>query len=44
MADLDDMIEHCDSCGEELELGQIGECDDCQHEREDVKVNQTSAQ
>lgn len=36
---LKDMVEHCDSCGEELEVGQIGECDDCQAEREDSQVN-----
>lgn len=27
MSTLEDMVEHCDSCGEELEIGQIGLCD-----------------
>lgn len=30
MATLESMVEHCESCGVELELGQIGLCDDCQ--------------
>lgn len=30
MANLNQMTEHCDECGEELELGQIGLCDCCQ--------------
>lgn len=32
------MVERCDSCGEELEIGQIGECDECQAEREDSQA------
>jgi predicted ATP-dependent serine protease len=31
-----DMVEYCDSCGEEFH-GQIGECDDCRAERDDVQ-------
>ena len=30
MSTLNDMVEHCGSCGDELEIGQIGECNDCQ--------------
>lgn len=26
----EDMLEHCDGCSGELELGQIGKCDSCQ--------------
>ena len=26
----EDMLEHCEACGFELENGQIGQCDDCQ--------------
>lgn len=33
MANLDDMKEYCETCAEELELGQIGECDCCQQEK-----------
>ena len=42
MANLLDMTEHCDSCGELLEVGQIGECDDCQAEREDARIDSTT--
>lgn len=35
MANLEDMQENCEECGTELEIGQIGECDDCQHEHAD---------
>jgi hypothetical protein len=38
MTTLHSMQEQCDSRGEELELGQIGECDECQAEREDYQV------
>lgn len=30
MATLAQMVEHCSECGVELEIGQIGKCDDCQ--------------
>lgn len=30
MSTLQDMVEHCDACGTELESGQIGDCNDCQ--------------
>lgn len=40
MTTLKDMVEHCDSCGQELEPGQIGECADCQAEREDSQVEE----
>lgn len=30
MSTISDMQEHCDECGAELELGQIGICDSCQ--------------
>lgn len=33
MANLDDMREYCETCSEELELGQIGACDCCQQKR-----------
>lgn len=32
MASLEDMQENCEECGAEMEIGQIGECDDCHHE------------
>ncbi len=38
MSTLKSMAEECHSCGEELEPGQIGECADCQAEREDARV------
>jgi hypothetical protein len=41
MTNLREMTEHCDSCGEELEIGQIGECDECQAEREDARIDWT---
>ena len=44
MATLNDMVEHCDCCGEELELGQIGECDECQSERDDAQVDFASVE
>lgn len=30
MATLEDMVENCNACGAELEIGQIGKCDSCQ--------------
>ena len=41
MTTMKDMVEHCEACGTELELGQIGDCDDCQ----DIKkeTNRSSA-
>lgn len=30
MATLENMVEHCEVCGAELEIGQIGKCDSCQ--------------
>lgn len=33
MANLEDMVEHCETCGDELECGQIGQCDTCQSEK-----------
>lgn len=30
MSTLQDMQEHCDKCSTELEIGQIGLCDECQ--------------
>ncbi len=39
MATLDDMHEQCDECGTELEIGQIGECDDCQQDEMDYAVD-----
>lgn len=30
-----DMTEHCNQCGEELESGQIGDCDGCQVTKEE---------
>lgn len=30
MSTLEDMREYCETCSEELEIGQIGECDGCQ--------------
>jgi hypothetical protein len=35
MSTLNDMEEHCDSCGNELEIGQIGDCGDCQDDPDD---------
>lgn len=32
MSTLEDMHEECEECGVDLEVGQIGECDDCQAE------------
>lgn len=32
MTTLTDMVEHCATCGCELEVGQIGLCDDCQED------------
>lgn len=29
MTTLAGMAEHCDTCGAELEIGQIGKCDNC---------------
>lgn len=31
---LNDMQEHCDMCGTEMEVGRIGLCDFCQHDAE----------
>lgn len=36
MATLTDMAEHCNGCGEPLEIGQIGACDSCQVETKGV--------
>jgi len=30
MSTLESMVEHCEVCDNELEIGQIGKCDDCQ--------------
>lgn len=35
----EDMHENCTSCGDSLELGQIGECDSCQHVRETQRAD-----
>lgn len=32
MSGLDEMVEYCTQCCAELEIGQIGLCDDCQEE------------
>lgn len=40
MATLNGMKEHCTECGVELELGQIGLCDDCQELVEDEPESQ----
>lgn len=40
MATLESMVEHCESCDVELELGQIGLCDDCQRAASDERAGE----
>lgn len=35
MSTLEQMTEQCDCCGDTLEIGQIGKCDDCQQTEAD---------